>query len=190
MGFNRYLYRRLLSESGDDAATFWRHIESDPHDRTAMLVFADWLDEHGQGELAGCLRRIGEHFDDPKAMYAGMESAEERLGFWERVFGLDHRIGLWWVPLSPQARRPHALRYGWSHHFEHVPSPTDLWLTVLPIFTLPHEAVVEMHTAAIRRPLGTDEREHVMESLVENKDMDGDGGAVATWLKNYSFPQL
>jgi len=39
-----------------EAAAFERTILTDPADRTAQLVYADWLDEHADPEFAAALR--------------------------------------------------------------------------------------------------------------------------------------
>lgn len=39
-----------------DAAAFERAILTDPDDRTAQLVYADWLDEHADAEFAAAVR--------------------------------------------------------------------------------------------------------------------------------------
>lgn len=36
--------------------SFWKHLESNPTDNTTKLVFADWLQEQGQEDLARCIR--------------------------------------------------------------------------------------------------------------------------------------
>lgn len=41
----------------NDADSFLRTIIDDPDNDTPRLVFADWLDEHGQGEEAAVVRR-------------------------------------------------------------------------------------------------------------------------------------
>jgi uncharacterized protein (TIGR02996 family) len=52
-----------------EAAAFERAILTDPDDRTAQLVYADWLDEHGDHEFAVALRM--EEFTRIPAVAAG-----------------------------------------------------------------------------------------------------------------------
>lgn len=39
-----------------DRAAFWKMLKDDPTDETARLVFADWLEEHDESQLAKRLR--------------------------------------------------------------------------------------------------------------------------------------
>jgi uncharacterized protein (TIGR02996 family) len=43
-----------------DEAAFLRAIQADPSDATAKLVYADWLDEHGETEKAEYVRTVAE----------------------------------------------------------------------------------------------------------------------------------
>jgi len=54
-GFTRGLTRRTTSEE----LAFWSMLRNCPDDRTAWLVYADWLQERGDGKNATAIR---EHF--------------------------------------------------------------------------------------------------------------------------------
>lgn len=52
-------YPRQYAKSlaGSDHEAFWRNIAADPTDDLPPLVYADFLDDHGHGELAKLIRR-------------------------------------------------------------------------------------------------------------------------------------
>ena len=68
-----------------DEAAFLRAIQADPADATAKLVYADWLDEHGESEKAKYLRLAARTVASRRA------NEPERLRFYE----LERRHSVW-----------------------------------------------------------------------------------------------
>jgi uncharacterized protein (TIGR02996 family) len=75
-----------------DEAAFIRAIQSDPADATAKLVYADWLDERGEHERAGYVRRIAEKGHDPLPMRGCLAPLSLR-GPWLDLF--HNRVPVW-----------------------------------------------------------------------------------------------
>lgn len=49
----------------EDREAFWAKIEENPADAACKLVFADWLEEHGEEDLAYCMRWCAGHSKCP-----------------------------------------------------------------------------------------------------------------------------
>ena len=91
----------------EDAA-LWRAVVADPHDDAPRLVFADWLDEHGQPDRAEYIRvqcRLAAADEDDPA-----RSPLERR---ERQLWLKHRSA--WRAALPARVREFPFRRGFVH---------------------------------------------------------------------------
>lgn len=63
---------------------FLRAIAAQPDDRLRQLIYADWLEEQGDGELAALLRCMGNHGKSPIQMSA---RGDRLLWCWFRITG-------------------------------------------------------------------------------------------------------
>src|SRR5262245_41301692 len=76
-----------------DEAAFLRAIQAAPTDATAKLVYADWLDEHGEPERAEYLRVLASGENDPIRM---RELALRAGGSWSHsVSGTTANAPVW-----------------------------------------------------------------------------------------------
>lgn len=62
----------------DEEKSFWDYIRANPNDNTVLLVFADWLEEHGRAPQAKVLRLLAK--GKALAREAMAEIAERRRG--------------------------------------------------------------------------------------------------------------
>jgi uncharacterized protein (TIGR02996 family) len=71
-----------------DEAAFLRAIQANPNDATAKLVYADWLDEHGQPERAEYVRRLVAEKRTYPPLYlhgAWLDLFQNRVPLWDPV---------------------------------------------------------------------------------------------------------
>jgi uncharacterized protein (TIGR02996 family) len=118
--------------SGDDP--FLREISANPEDDTVRLVYADWLEDHGQAERAELIRVQTALADPPEDgdKYRALRAQEAAL--------LDRHGKEWFAPLRKRGVRAWVLRRGLvervtlsaSRFLEHA----DPLLALAPIHTV------------------------------------------------------
>lgn len=88
----------------DTEEAFWNHLEANPSDSVARMVFADWLQEQGDQRAEG-MRVLGKLEIQPGTW--GIKGAYFRSGYWYWVDvnrPAKHRLSrLWWSKFYKQA---------------------------------------------------------------------------------------
>ncbi|MCI0701325.1 MAG: TIGR02996 domain-containing protein [Planctomycetia bacterium] len=76
-----------------DEAAFLRAIQANPADSTAKLVYADWLDEHGEQERAEYVRDFARRDGTYKPPMRSHVAPLSLRGPWLDLF--HNRVPLW-----------------------------------------------------------------------------------------------
>lgn len=94
-----------------DQAAFENILDGSPDDAATRLVYADWLDEHNQPDLAMCQRWMVEHSVFPHLTPGGMsyESGGSKPINYEWSFGMEA-----WEMFGKITSHPNQLQY-WHH---------------------------------------------------------------------------